>query len=37
LTLAPDRLRAGLSRTAFLHAIAGHTLANGTLVGTFVR
>jgi Raf kinase inhibitor-like YbhB/YbcL family protein len=37
LALPPSRLPAGLTRAAFLHAIATHTLAVGTLTGTFAR
>jgi Raf kinase inhibitor-like YbhB/YbcL family protein len=37
LALPPDRLKAGLTRVAFARAIAGRTLASGTLVGTFER
>ncbi len=37
LSLAPSRLAPGLTRTAFLHAIAGQSLAVGTLSGTFGR
>jgi len=37
LTLAPAQLPAGLTRAAFLRATAAHTLAVGTLTGTFGR
>jgi Raf kinase inhibitor-like YbhB/YbcL family protein len=37
LSLAPGHLPAGLTRAAFLRAIAAHTLAVGTLTGTFAR
>ena len=37
LTLAPAQLRPGLSRAMFLHAIGGHSVAVGTIAGTFAR
>ena len=37
LSLAPAQLPPGLTRGGFLHAAAGHTLAVGTLTGTFAR
>jgi Raf kinase inhibitor-like YbhB/YbcL family protein len=37
LDLAPGRLRAGLTRPAFLRAVAGHTLATAQITGRFGR
>jgi Raf kinase inhibitor-like YbhB/YbcL family protein len=37
LALGRAHLRSGLTRAALLHAVAGHTLAVGTLTGTFAR
>jgi Raf kinase inhibitor-like YbhB/YbcL family protein len=37
LDLAPGRLRPGLTRAAFLRAIASHTLAQATITGRFSR
>lgn len=37
LDLAPDRLRPGLTRAAFLRAIGGHTLATADLTGIYSR
>ena len=37
LDLAPGRLQPGLSRTAFLRAIAGHALAQAEITGTYSR
>jgi Raf kinase inhibitor-like YbhB/YbcL family protein len=37
LDLAPGRLAPGLTRAAFLHAVAGHTLAQADITGTYSR
>ena len=37
LDIAPQRLRPGLTRPAFLKAIAGHTLASAQITGRFSR
>jgi Raf kinase inhibitor-like YbhB/YbcL family protein len=37
LDLAPARLPAGLTRAAFLHAIAAHTLAQAQITGRYAR
>ena len=37
LDLAPERLRPGLTRPAFLRAIAAHTLAQAQITGRFSR
>ena len=37
LDLAPGRLPAGLSRAAFLHAVATHTLAQAQITGRYAR
>jgi phosphatidylethanolamine-binding protein (PEBP) family uncharacterized protein len=37
LDLAPARLPAGLTRAAFLHAVAAHTLAQAQITGRYSR
>lgn len=37
LDLAPAQLKPGLTRAAFLHAIAGHTLAQAAITGRYSR
>jgi Raf kinase inhibitor-like YbhB/YbcL family protein len=37
LDLAPDALKPGLSRDAFLEAIRGHSLAEASLIGRYAR
>lgn len=37
LDLAPEQLPAGLTRAAFLHAVAAHTLATAQITGRYAR